>query len=60
MAAQILLAGGDPLRWLNSDDAVEVNVMYMVAVRALKLQDEIVNENLARRIASAVARSFRR
>jgi hypothetical protein len=60
MAAQILLAGGDPLQWLNTDDAVEANIMYLVAVKALKMQDEILFENLARRIASAVARSFRR
>jgi len=60
MAAQILLAGGDPLRWLNSDDPFEANIYYIIAVKALKLKDEMENENLARRIASAVARSFRR
>ena len=60
MAAQILLAGGDPLQWLNNDDAVEANIMYLVAVKALKLQDELIHENLARRIAAAVARSFKR
>jgi hypothetical protein len=58
VAAQLLVLGLDPLKFLLTEDGFERGLMIELANRSQKYR-QIMDQNLARAIANAVAESFR-
>lgn len=58
MAADVAMAGMDPMRFLESEDPVEVMIMLAVARRWFKRRLEL-DRNHAREIISALAKSMK-